>query len=257
MPNGPTDKIEERFVSAAFAGNPALKALAPGEAQMLANRMFNAAPGSKEIDGAMRQRGLIAMNTRGRAFTPFSAASRGARHVVVIPYVSPDPKANLVGSVGISDDEPASGIIVELNNNRVVQIFTFDFIRGQLVVRTISPEELLKSGPDKFVEDWERSVREPNLPIYVASGIATESFKGLMIDEYSSMIYSADDVRQLTFNAPLVSAIAELQHMRHLGVPSADSCCCCCTCSWGSCSSCSATATTYVNRNYYSTGLPE
>lgn len=256
MANGP-GKIEEMFVSAAFVGNPALKALTPEEAQIVANRMFKAAPGSKEVDEALRRRGLIGMLTRARAFTPFSKALGTTRHVSVIPYVSPDPKSNLVGGVGISDDEPASGVVVELKNNRIVQIFTFDFIGGQLVERSISPDELLKSGPNKFIEDWERRQREPNLPVHVASGIGTESFKALLVDDYSSMLYSADDVRQLTFNAPLISAIAELQHMRHLGVPTADSCCCCCTCSWGSCSCCSATATAFVNTNYYWSALAE
>jgi len=79
-----------------------------------------------------------------------------------------------------------------------------------------------------------------------------ESFNQLLRDEYSSAIYTQEDIRDLIHNVPIISAIAELQHMRLMGMTHSPgtSCCCCCCCCWGSCSSCSAVSTRYVNEKY-------
>jgi hypothetical protein len=247
----PTKTIEQRFLNSAYKSHPALRALSFEDAQALAIRATKEARGAKEVDNALRKRGLVSNVTRARGYTPFSPFTQGVHHVSVVPYTSPDPKSDLVGSVGISDGEPSSGVVVQLKDNQVINIWLYDFVDGKLVERTIPPDELMKSGPQKFNETWDRGPANPNLRTETASAIAVDAFKSLLVDDYSSLIYSEEDVRQLAHVAPVISAISELQYMRHLGTPTANSCCCCCSCCWGSCSSCSATAATYVNNTYY------
>jgi len=247
----PTKAIEQRFLSSAFTSHPALRALSLEDARTLAIRATKEARGASEVDNALRGRGLVSNVTRARGYTPFSPFTHGVRHVSVVPYTSPNPKSDLVGAVGISDGEPSSGVVVQLKDNQVTNIWLYDFVDGKLVERTIPADELMKSGPQKFNEKWDRGPANPNLRSETASGIAVDAFKSLLVDDYTSLIYSEEDVRQLAHAAPVISAISELQYMRHLGTPTANSCCCCCSCCWGSCSSCSATAATYVNSTYY------
>ena len=251
MANDPTTAADQRFIAAAFSSDPVLRALSPHEARAMASRAVKEARGFAEVDRALRARGLVSNVTRARGYTPFSTKKSAVHHVTVIPYTSPDPKSKLVGSIGISDGEPASGVVTELVNNQVTQIWIYDFIGGKLVEKVVPAAELVASGPAKFNDPGPRDSGSENLSSHTAASVATDAFKSLLVDDYSSVVYSLEDVRQLAHTAPIISAIAELQHMRHLGTPTANACCCCCTCSWGSCSSCSATASTYVNNSYY------
>jgi len=235
-----SSNIAQQFVTSAFPSNPAIRALPVHEAIQHASQVIKSAPGATAIDQAMRQRGLVGMTTRAKAYAPFSQTVNRVRMVCVIPYTSTDPKSTLIGGVGISDDEPASGIVVQLENLAVTAITALDFVNGKLVEKMIPPSQLLASGPEPFVEtDWPRdAAKVPNLTVSVATSVAGDAYGGFLNDEYASRIYNQEQVRQLAQLGPLITSIAELQHMRHLGVPTAASCCCCSTCSWGcSCSS--------------------
>src|SRR5208337_4669647 len=191
--------------------------------------------------------------SRAVAYAPFSKARSGPKLVGVVPYAAADRESPLVGGVGFSDGEPASGVIVELRANKIAKIMTVDFIGGKLVERTMAAEELIEEGPRKFVEkNFKRGSLERELTVQTSAGIATDAFRALLFDEHSAMIHSPSDMRELAYSAPLVSAIAELQYMRLEGITfSPDtSCCSCCCCCWGSCSSCSATSSRYVNQMY-------
>jgi hypothetical protein len=247
--------VQDQFLQAAFSGNPAVRGHNSEESQLIARRLLTAALGAREIEEAMRQRGLLSMLTRAKAYSPFSRKAAGPRVIAIVPYVSPDPAAAVVGGVGITDSagEPASGIVVRLaDKTKVVEITTLDFIGGQLVVRTIQAAELIQGGIEKFVEDSPRTPTEPVHPIDTAALVAGEAYHALIVDEFAKSIYTMGEIQQLAHNAPLVSAIAQLQHMRHLGVPTAQSCCCCSTCSWGCSCSSSAMASGYVNHSYIS-----
>lgn len=245
--------IQDRFLQAAFGGNPALRGHNSEESQLIARNLLSKALGIQEIEAAMRQRGLLSTLTRAKAFSPFSRKAVGPRTIAVVPYVSPDPTATLVGGVGLTDTEgePASGIVVRLaDKTRVVEITSLDFIGGRLVTRTIPAAELIQGGLEKFVEDTPRTPIEPVHTIDTAGLVSSEAYQALIIDDFAKSIYTAAEIQQLAHNAPLVTAIAQLQHMRHLGVPTAASCCCCSTCSWGCSCSSSAMASGYVNHSY-------
>lgn len=245
--------VQDRFLQAAFSGNPAVRGHSTEESLLIARRLLSKAPGARDIEAAMRQQGLLSMLTRAKAFSPFSRKAAGPRVIAVIPYVSPDPAATVVGGIGLTDTEgePASGIFVRLaDKTKVVEITALDFIGGGLVTRTIRAAELIGDGIEKFVEDTARNPTEPVHTIDTAGLVASEAYHALIVDDFAKSIYTVTEIQQLAHNAPLVTTIAQLQHMRHLGVPTADSCCCCCTCSWGCSCSSSAMASGYVNRNY-------
>jgi hypothetical protein len=245
--------VVSRLLAAYFPGVPAAKRLTPEEAQIVARRMVENAKGAQEIDQAMRKRKLIGMASRAVAYSPFSKARGGCKLVAVVPYSAIDPDSRLVGGVGFSEGEPASGVIVELREAIVANLTTIDFIGEQVVEREIPVHELVAEGPRKFVDDkYRRGNLERDLTVDTSASIAGDAFSVLLFDEHSAMIHSPSDMRTMAFNAPLVSAIAELQYMRLEGITfSPDtSCCSCCCCCWGSCSSCSATATRYANQFY-------
>jgi hypothetical protein len=245
--------VQDRFLHAAFSGNPAVRGHNSEESQLIARRLLLTAPGSTQITDALRQRGLLSMMTRVKAYSPFSRKLAGPSTIAVVPYVSTNPHAVLVGGVGLTDTagEPASGVIITLaDKTRVVEITTLDFIAGQLVVRTIPAAELIQGGIEKFVEDAPRTPTEPVHTIDTASLVAGEAYQALIVDEYAKTIYTMGEIQQLAHNMPLVTAIGQLQHMRHLGLSSAQSCCCCSTCSWGCSCSSSAMASGYVNHSY-------
>jgi hypothetical protein len=249
----PTSTIQDRLLQATFTFNPAVRAHTAEESQIIARDLMSKARGIKEIEAAMRQRGLLSMPTRAKAFSPFSRKAAAPRLLAIVPYVSTDPASNLVGGVGLNDSagEPASGIIVQLaNKTKIVEITTLDFIKGQLVTRTIRAAELIAGGVEKFVEDTPRTPTEPVHTIDTAGLVSSEAYQSLIVDDFAKSIYTMGEVQELAHNAPLVTAIAHLQHMRHLGVPTAQSCCCCSTCSWGCSCSSSAMASGYVNQGY-------
>jgi hypothetical protein len=250
MPSDWLASIRDRFVAERLAGVAAIRALPPEEAKLHATQALKNTRGSDEVDKAMRSQNLAPVIDRARVYAPFSRATSRVRMVCVIPYTSGDHKSHLVGTVGISDDEPVSGVVVELKEKSVVRATLFDYIGGKLVQKTVVAQDLLREGPKKFVERWKRDKIEPHLSIETAQSVSRDAFQSLLIDDYASLVYTEEDVRQLAYNAPFVTAIAELQHMRHLGVPTADSCCCCCTCSWGCCSSCSAISESYLSHRY-------
>ena len=242
--------IRDRFVSESF-NDPVVRALPPDDSKIMARRAMKEARGMHEVDAAMKKRGLVAMVERARGYTPFSKVLARPKTVTIIPYSSSDPKAKFVGGVGISDGEPASGIIVELDGSKVVRFTSLDFFSGKLVERDLSASDLESSGAAEMVEKAKREKIEPDLPIGTATSLASNAFKALLFDSYSTTVHSEKELREMFHAAPLVNAIAELQHMRHLGLATADSCCCCCSCCWGSCSSCSAVSSANVNLDYY------
>jgi hypothetical protein len=249
----PAGSIQDRFLQTAFSWNPAVRAHTAEESQIIARDLMSKALGVQEIEAAMRQRGLLSMLTRAKAFSPFSRSAAAPRVLAVVPYVSPDPTSNLVGGLGLNDGpgEPASGIIAQLaDKTKIVDFTALDFIEGQLVTRTIRATELIEGGPGKFVEDVPRNPAEPLHTIDIASLVASEAYQALIVDDFAKSIYTMGEIQQLAHNAPLVTTIAQLQHMRHLGRPTANSCCCCSTCSWGSSCSSSAMASGYVNYAY-------
>jgi hypothetical protein len=249
----PTATVQERLLQAAFSHSPAVRAHSAEESRIMARNLLSKALGVREIEAAMRQRGLLSMLTRAKAFSPFSHKAAAPRVVAVVPYVSADPESNLVGGLGLndSDGEPASGIVVRLaDKTKVVEITTLDFIRGQLVTRTISAAELIESGIERFVEDTPRTPTTPVHTSEMAATVAHEAYHALIVDDFATSIYTMGEIQQLKHNMPLVAMIAHLQHMRHLGVATAQSCCCCSTCSWGCSCSSSAMASGYVNQAY-------
>jgi len=251
--------IETRFVMAALGDASAVRVLTAEEAQIAARKLLGGNDQAERLEAAMRERGLLPSTARARAYTPFSKVLGRSKLVVVVPYNSSDSKSSLVGGVGVSEGEPPSGIIVELKNLQIANIITLDVIGGELVINEISAKELIAQGPKPYVDTkYDRGNLERHLTADQSAVIAHEAFKVLLFDDHSSLVHSTSDLRELVHNAPLVSAIAELQYMRLEGITfSPDvSCCSCCCCCWGSCSSCSATATKYVNQFYEQHPLP-
>jgi hypothetical protein len=249
----PISTIQDRFLQAAFSSNPALRGHSSEESQLIARNLLSKMRGVREIEAEMRQRGLISTLTRAKAYSPFSRKAVGPRVIAIVPHVSPDPAATLVGGIGLTDteNEPASGIVVRLaDRTRVVEVTALDFIGGRLVTRVMPAAELIQGGLEKFVEDTPRTPIEPVHTIDTVGLVAGDAYSALIVDDFAKSIYTAAEIQQLAHNMPLVMAIAQLQHMRHLGVPTAASCCCCSTCSWGCSCSSSAMASGYVNHSY-------
>ena len=88
----PINTIQERFLQATFTSNPALRAHNPEESLIIARNLLSKALGVREIEAAMRQRGLLSMITRAKAFSPFSRKAAAPRVLAIVPYVSPDPE---------------------------------------------------------------------------------------------------------------------------------------------------------------------
>jgi hypothetical protein len=246
--------IDARFICCAFPSATAIKALTPEEAGLVARRMLGSARGAKEIDREMRKRGLLPMAARARAYSPFSKSRASLKLVAIVPYNSTDADSDCVGGVGLSEGEPASGVVVDMRAGLIETVTTIDFIGGKIVERKISARELAQQGPRRFPEDekFKRESLTPDIPVDTSTGMAADAFKVLLFDDHSSMVHSQADIRKMIHQAPLVSAIAELQYVRLQGLAMSpgESCCCCCCCCWGSCSSCSATSTKYVNQVY-------
>jgi hypothetical protein len=206
-----------------------------------------------EIDGAMRRRGLVRMSARARAYAPFSRTRGRPKVVTLIPSTPTDPKANIVGGVGMSEGEPANGVIATLQGTKVTKFTTLDFLEGKFSEREISVADLQAQPLERLVEERKRGSLEPDLTIDHAGGAAVDAFRVLLVDEASTAVHSAADIRGLIHNTPVVNQIAELQFLRAKGLSASPdvSCCSCCCCSWGSCSSCSAVSTHYLNSTYY------
>jgi hypothetical protein len=251
--------LESNLLARAASPGPALRAHSVEESQMIARRLYakdtskEGTGSAKEIDAYMRKQGLIPMMSRACAFSPTNRVTGNTKQIAIVPYTSPTPDSDQVGSVGISDGEPASGIIVQLKANQIVNFITVDFLGGKLDEQKIGTAELIASGPQKFVN---RKYKRGNLPRDLtqdqSSSVAGAAFQALLFDQHSTMIHTAGDLRRLVHNMPIVTAIAELQYMRLEGVTfSPDvSCCSCCCCCWGSCSSCSAVSSHFVNESY-------
>src|SRR5438128_2616923 len=103
--------LEERLMERGFGGLPAIRPLPPAEAHVAARKELAVARGAKEIDAAMRERGLVRGLARARAYTPFAHTRGRPKLIVIVPYTSADPKSPLVGAVGLSHGEPANGIV--------------------------------------------------------------------------------------------------------------------------------------------------
>jgi hypothetical protein len=243
-------KLQERFLAERYSGSAAVRVLPAEESQLHASQVMKETRGATEVDGALRARGLAPMITRARAYLPFSRNTARVRMVCVIPYTSADPKSTLVGAVGVSEGEPVSGIVVELEQKLVTHVTAYDYIGGKLIEKSLSAPDLVRDGPKKFVERWKREKTEPNLTPETAMAIGQDAFRSFLVDDHAALVYSEADIRQLALNAPVLSAIAELQYLRHLGVPSATSCCCCTTTSWGSCSCSCAVSKSYISPHF-------
>lgn len=251
--------LESNLLARAASPGPALRAHSVEESQIIARRLYatdtskEGAGSAKEIDAYMRRHGLVPMMSRACAFSPTSRMTANTKQIAIVPYASSTPDSDHVGGVGISDGEPASGVIVELKANQIVSFITVDFLGGKLDEQRISTADLIASGPEKFVNrDYKREDVQRDLTQDQSSSVASAAFQALLFDQHSTMIHTAADLRRLVNNMPIVTAIAELQYMRLEGVtfsPST-SCCSCCCCCWGCCSSCSAVASHFVNESY-------
>jgi hypothetical protein len=250
--SGTLRAVEERMIERLFSGAPAIRPLLPREAAVAARKALASARGAKEVDTAMRQRGLVRGLSRARAYTPFSHSLGLPKLIVIIPYTSTDPKSPYVGSIGISHGEPANGVIVQVEGQRVTTVTTLDFMEGKFSERRFNADELIKAGPEKAVERKKRGNLEPDLAVESSEAIGANAFQVLLHDEHSRAVHTPDELRALIHNAPIVTTIAELQHMRLRGLSASPdvSCCSCCCCCWGCCSCCSAVASTYVNEQY-------
>lgn len=237
-PSLPAD-VERRLMSA-LRGEAAVRPLTPEEARIAAKRLMSESRGFEEVDAAMREQGLVAMVGRARGYTPFSRTSASCKLVVIVPYSSTDRDSELVGGLGLSEGEPASGVVTRLEDNRVADVATFDLLEGEFVRRRFEREELLRTPPEELREDRHRGDETPDLDRSVTAGMAADAFKVLLFDEHSSLVHDPEDQREMVYDLPLVSSIAELQYVRLEGLSASPdvSCCSCCCCCWGSCSSC-------------------
>jgi hypothetical protein len=80
-----TSTIQDRLVQATFAYNPAVRAHTAEESQIIARDLMSKARGIKEIEAAMRQRCLLSMPTRAKAFSPFSRKAAAPRLLAIVP----------------------------------------------------------------------------------------------------------------------------------------------------------------------------
>jgi|GEM_PF-4977838 len=239
----------------AAGGEPvrSIRALPREQSALVARRAFAEARGAEDVARGMATRGLVHSFERAIAFTAFSQGLAAVKTVTIIPFSSPDPKSPHVGSLGISDGQPANGVVVELQGTRLVRYTTLDFLEGTYSERTFEVANLVGEGIGAHIEERERGAIEPDLPVDDAVSISTHAFRVLVTDDYSSAVHSPDQLGEFMFQLPIVGMIAELQYQRLRGLASSPdtSCCCCSSCCWGSCSSCSAVSSAYVNPAYY------
>lgn len=245
--------VETHFIRSAFPGAGAIRPLTREEAQTLARRFLESSRGSSEIERALREHSLIPMVSRAVGFAPYSRNLNRSKGLVIVPCTPINPDSTIVGGIGLSEGEPASGVVVHLQKMQVVGFTTYDMMGGKLVPREFTTKQLVAQGHRAFTETEYPREKEPrDLTIDTSASIATDAYKVLLFDEQSTMVHSATDLRALAHNTPIVSAIAELQYTRLEGLTSSPgtSCCSCCCCCWGSCSSCSAVSTRYVKSGY-------
>lgn len=235
-----------------------IRALPPGQSELVARRLFDETHGASDVANGMSERGLLRSFERSLAFTAFSYSLAATKTVTVIPFSSPDPHSVYVGGLGISEGQPANGVVVELQGTRLVRFTTLDFLEGEYSERTFELADLMGGDIDAYVEERDREAIEPHLPVSDSINLSTHAFRVLVTDDHSLAVHSADDVGEFMHQLPIISMIAELQYQRLRGLHTHSltmSCCSCCCCCWGSCSSCSAVSSAYVNHAYYaSTG---
>lgn len=242
-----------RFLAVGGESARSVRAMPPEESAPMARRAFAEARGAADVAKAMAARGLVQSFERSVAFMAFSNGLAGMKTVTTIPFSSPDPASQLVGCLGISDGQPANGVVVELQGTRVARFTTLDFLEGRYSERTFEVADLIAEGVGAHIEERERGAVEPDLQVSDTVNIATQAFRVLVTDDHSSSIHSPSQIGEFMFQLPVVGMIAELQYQRLRGLASSPdtSCCCCCCCCWGSCSSCSAVSSAYVNPAYY------
>jgi hypothetical protein len=235
-----------------------IRALPPGQSELVARRLFDETEGANDVANGMGERGLLRSFERSLTFTAFSHSLAATKTVTVIPFSSPDPHSVYVGGLGISEGQPANGVVVELQGTQLLRFTTLDFLEGEYSERTFELADLMGSGIDAYVEERDREAIEPHLPVSDSINLATHAFRVLVTDDHSLAIHSSDDVGEFMHQLPIISMIAELQYQRLRGLHTTSitmSCCSCCCCCWGCCSSCSAVSSAYVNHAYYaSTG---
>ncbi len=258
-PGGAPESISELarlLVGSAATDREALrsiKALPAEHAQLVARRMLGETRGVPEITEGLAKRGLVRSISRARAYTAFSHTLASTKTVTVVPFNSGDKKSPHVGGLGLSDGQPANGVVVELDGTRIVRFTTLDFIDGKYSEKDFEVSDLVAKGYEAHVEERERGVVEPHLPIDASVNIATNAFRVLVSDDHSLAVHTAGQVGEFMHQLPIVSMIAELQYSRLRGLAASPdvSCCSCCCCCWGCCSSCSAVSSAYVNPSYY------
>jgi len=230
----------ERRLLSALRGEAALRALTAEEAQLAARRLMAESRGFDEVDRAMRERRLLPMVNRARGYAPFSRARGKPKLIVIVPYSSPEKDADVVGGVGLSEGEPASGVVARFEGQRVAAFTTLDLLAGEFVTRDFGRDELLRSNLEGLREDLQRGDEGPDFDRTLPAALAADAFQILLFDEYSSSVHTADEQSNMVHDLPLVTSIAELQYLRLQGLSASPdvSCCCCCCCCWGCCSSC-------------------
>lgn len=230
-----------------------IKALPVEHAQLVARRALGEARGATEITQGLAKRGLLRGTDRARAFTAFSHTLANTKTITVVPFSHADKNSTQVGGMGLSDGQPANGVVVELDGTKVVRFTTLDFIEGKYSEKDFEVADLVSQGPEAHVEDVERGAVAPHLTVDASTSIATSAFRVLVSDEHSMAVHTPAEVADFMHQLPVVSMIAELQYSRLRGLAASPdtSCCSCCCCCWGSCSSCSAVSSAYVNSAYY------
>jgi hypothetical protein len=245
--------LEETLLERFFAGVPAIRPLPPAQAHAAARKQLAEARGAREIEAALRERGLVRGLARARAYAPFAHTLGRPKLIAIVPYTSADPKSSYVGAIGLSEGEPANGIVVQVDGNRVTRFTSLDFMEGKFSEKEFVTDELIRAGTEKLVERKRRGNVPPDIEIEDSAAIGSNAFQVLLHDEHSRAVHSPEDLQALIHNAPIVTTIAELQHMRLRGLSASPdvSCCSCCCCCWGCCSCCSAVASSYVSESYF------
>jgi hypothetical protein len=250
--------LEDAFLSAAFAATPAVNALPAQEARAAAQKVFDATRNASTLDEALGKKGLKRADEYARVFRPVSKKLGRAKQIVIVPYHPADKSAKVVGSIGISEGEPASAVSIELDGTKVVRFTTHDTFGGKLVEREFNPAEVTAKNIGKLVEtDLPRENLEPDLPVSVSAGASAVAFRDLLAEEQKAKVYTPAQARGFLTNTPTVRLIAQLQYARLKGLTMSpgNSCCCCCSCCWGSCSSCSAVSSPkYLGGKFHRNG---
>jgi hypothetical protein len=248
-----TRLLVSRAAAACGGGMRSIKALPSEHAELVARRAVAESRGAPEIMKGLAERGLVRSFDRAKAFTAFSHTLANTKTVAIVPFSSPDKKSPLVGGLGMSDGQPANGVVVELDGTSVVRFTTLDFLEGEYSEKTFEVADLVAQGPEAHVEERERGAVEPHLTVDASAHIATHAFRVLVTDDHSRAVHTAGQVGEFMHQLPIVSMIAELQYSRLRGLAASPdvSCCSCCCCCWGCCSSCSAVSSAYVNPFYY------